>query len=139
MKFSKSTLYALYAALELAATEETVTVASVAERYGLPPGALAKVFQQLVRAGLAVGVRGIGGGYRLARPASKITVLDVISVFDPPQPNGHFLLGERSEAARSQPADARLSRLFDEVAEVVGCTFASVTLETLAGRRASAE
>lgn len=131
MKFSKSTLYALYAALELAAAEEPLTVASVAERFGLPPGALAKVFQRLVRAGLAVGVRGIGGGYRLARPASDITVLDVISVFDAPRQNGHFLLGERSEAARAQPADARLSRLFDEVAEVVSCTFASVTLETL--------
>lgn len=132
MNFSRSTLYALYAALEMATAEEPVTVASVAKRYGLPPGALAKVFQRLVRAGLAVGVRGIGGGYRLARPPAEITVLDVISVFDAPKGDGHFLLGERSEAARAQPTDARLSRLFDEVAEVVSCTFASVTLETLA-------
>ena len=132
MKFSKSTLYALYASLELAAADQPVTTASVAERFGLPPGALAKVFQQLVRAGLAVGVRGIGGGYVLARPATEITVLDVISVFDAPRQNGHFLLGERSAAARAQPADVRLTRLFYEVAEVVSCTFASVTLETLA-------
>ena len=132
MKFSKSTLYALYAALELAAADDPVTVASVAERFDLPPGALAKVFQQLVRADLAIGARGVGGGYRLAKPASEITVLDVISVFDAPGRNGHFLLGERSEAAREQATDARLSRLFDEVAEVVSCTFASVTLETLA-------
>jgi Rrf2 family protein len=132
LKFSKSTLYALYAALELAGAEQPVTVASVAERFGLPPGALAKVFQRLVRAGLAVGVRGIGGGYVLSKPAAEITVLDVISVFDAPRRDGHFLLAERSEAARAQPTDARLSRLFDEVAEVVSCTFASVTLETLA-------
>ena len=131
MQFSRSTLYALYAAMDLASTAETVTVASVADRYGLPPGALAKVFQQLVRAGLAVGARGVGGGYRLARPPSEITVLDVISVFDAPRANGHFLLGERSDAARAQPADERLSRLFDEVAEVVSSTFASVTLDTL--------
>lgn len=133
MNFSKSTLYALYAALEMAAADQPVTVGSVAERFGLPPGALAKVFQQLVRSGLAVGVRGIGGGYVLSRPAAEITVLDVISVFDAPRPDGHFLLGRRSRAAREQPADARLTRLFDEVAETVSCTFASVTLETLAG------
>jgi len=133
VRFSKSTLYALYAAMEMAAADQPVTVASVAGRFGLPPGALAKVFQQLVRAGLAHGVRGIGGGYVLARPAAEITVLDVISVFDAPLTNGHFLLGVRSEVARTQEADARLSRLFDEVAEVVSCTFASVTLETLAG------
>ena len=132
MKFSKSTLYALYASLELVTAETPVTVASVAERFGLPPGALAKVFQQLVRAGLAVGVRGVGGGYVLAKPPAEITILDVISVFDPPRKNGHILLGERSAAARMQPTDERLSRLFDEVAEVVSCTFASVTLETLA-------
>lgn len=131
MQFSRSTLYALYAAMDLASREETVTVASVADRYGLPPGALAKVFQQLVRAGLAVGARGAGGGYRLARPPTEITVLEVISVFDAPRANGHFLLGARSEEARAQPADERLSRLFDEVAEVVSSTFASVTLDTL--------
>ena len=132
MTFSKSTLYALYAALEMTTADQPVTVGSVAERFGLPPGALAKVFQQLVRSGLARGVRGIGGGYVLAKPPADITVLDVLSVFDTTQENGHLLLGERSEAARAQPADARLSRLFDEVAEVVSSTFASVTLETLA-------
>ena len=40
---------------------------------GVPPGALAKVFQNLVRAGIAVGVRGVGGGYVLAKPASAIS------------------------------------------------------------------
>jgi Rrf2 family protein len=131
MRFSKSTLYALYAAQEMATADGTVTVASVAERYGLPPGALAKVFQQLVRAGLARGVRGVGGGYVLAKAAAEITVLDVISVFDPPHADGHSLLAERSEKARAQAADARLARLCDEVAEVMSCTFDSVTLETL--------
>ena len=78
MTITKSTRYALYAAAEMAmAGEGLVTVAAVAKRYGIPEGALAKVFQQLVRSGLATGTRGIGGGYRLARPPAKITVLDI--------------------------------------------------------------
>ena len=75
----------LYAAAEMAlAGDAPTTVSAVAQRYGIPEGALAKAFQQLVRAGLAAGTRGIGGGYRLTRPASKVTVLDVIRV-DPTQ------------------------------------------------------
>ena len=60
MNISKSTRYALYAAAEMArAGDAPTTVAAVAERYRIPEGALAKVFQQLVRAGLATGTRGI--------------------------------------------------------------------------------
>jgi len=117
VKYTKSTRYALVAAMEMATSEEPVSVAAVAEKYDLPPGALAKVFQQLVRAELARGVRGVGGGYVLARPPSEITVLELIAVHDPPRPEAY--------------GDPRLRRLFDEVTEVVSSTFASVSLETL--------
>ncbi len=134
MKYSKSTRYALYAAMEMASNQRPVTVAEVAARYRIPKTALAKVFQQLVRSRLARGVRGVGGGYVLARPARAITVLDVIAVQDPPRPTGRCLLEERDGApcARND-ARCRLGSLFDEVSELVSCTFASVTLETLVG------
>ena len=126
MNITKSTRYALYAAAEMAlAGEAPTTVANVSERYGIPEGALAKVFQQLVHAGLATGTRGIGGGYRLARPASKITVLDVLHVFE-----------RRREPPKSSVC--HLHWLFNEVDELVRSTYESVTLQTLvrrAGRR----
>jgi len=133
VKYSKSTRYALYAAMEMASADgdEPVTVAGVSERYRIPPGALAKVFRDLVRAGLAVGARGVGGGYRLARPAGDVTVLDVIAVFDPPRREGHCLLDDIGTADCTDSPDCRLRRLFDEVDEMARCTFASVTLETL--------
>ena len=59
MKYTKSTRYALYAAMQMAISPNPVTVTEVKERYGIPRGALAKVFQDLVRAGIAVGVRGV--------------------------------------------------------------------------------
>jgi len=131
---SKSTRYALYAAIEMAAAPEDaqVTAAQVAERYRIPATVLAKVFQQLVRAGLAVGTRGTGGGYQLARSASDLTMLDVIEVFQPSRPVGDCMLRE----SRGEPCpDARACRLrtvFDEVDEQLRSTFASITLETLA-------
>lgn len=135
MTFSKSARYALYAALEMAlADDEPVTVSSVAARHAIPATALAKVFQQVVRAGLATSARGIGGGYRLARPRSAISVLDVIAVFDPPRPPGQGLLTGRIEPASETPVDLGLRQLFDEVDELVRCTYASVSLETLVRR-----
>jgi len=131
VKFSKSTRYALYAAMDMTTAEGPVTVGEVAERYAIPPGALAKVFQQLVRAGLARGVRGVGGGYVLVKKPAEITVLDVISVFEPFRPEGGCVLDDGGGAACEQLPACRLRRLFDEVSEQVRCTFASVTLDTL--------
>ena len=132
MTLSKFSRYALFAALEMArAGDEPVTVGQVAGPHGIPPTALAKVFQQLVRAGIAVGTRGIGGGYRLARPRADITVLDVVSVFTPFGPPGRDLLDAHGRPRAATPHAGPLQRLFDEVDEVTRATLASVTLETL--------
>lgn len=133
MTLSKFSRYALYATLEMArAGDRPVTVGQVAVPHDIPLTALAKVFQQLVRAGLAVGRRGIGGGYRLARPRSEITVLDVVSVFEPLRPPGHDLLHARADDDLEAPHTVTLRRLFDEVDESTRATLASVTLDTLA-------
>jgi len=132
MNLNKSTRYALYAAMEmaLAGAQDTVTVSEVAGRYGVSEGALAKVFQQLVRAGIAIGTRGVGGGYRLSRPASRVTVLEVLDVFERSRPPGRCLLTDGADPCDTYPA-CRLGRLFDEVDEMARNTFASITLETL--------
>ena len=135
MKLSKSARYALYAASEMAAAgDRPVTVADVAQSYGIPTAALAKIFQQLVRAGIAAGTRGVGGGYRLARRAKDLTLLDVMHVYDAPRDDAACPLVEGPVAgACGHSAACRLRRLFDEVDEMVRCTFASVSLATLAG------
>jgi Rrf2 family protein len=126
MRLSRATQYALVAAIEMAATEdEPVSVSRVADRNGIPETALAKVVQQLVRAGIAEGTRGAGGGYRLTKPPSRISLLDVIRVFEAPD----------SRAARDLRggwAGSRLNPLFAEIDEMVRSTFESITLETLA-------
>lgn len=132
MHLSKSTRYALYAAMEMAlAGDEPVTVTGVAERYHIPEGGLSKAFQQLVRAGITIGTRGIGGGYRLARPASQITVQDVIRVLEPERQEGRCLLADRYTEPCVDFPTCRLRRLFDEVDELVRSTFESISLETL--------
>jgi len=121
-----------------AANGEQVTATEVADRYGISPTVTAKVFQQLVHAQVAVGTRGAGGGYQLARPASELTMLDVIQVFEPPREPGGCLL-HKDDLPCAHPHDCRLRSIFDEVDELVRCTFASITLETLVGSHSPLE
>lgn len=116
----------------MARSKAPIAASQVAKQYEIPEGALAKVLQSLVRFGLARGMRGVGGGYVLAKDASKITVLDVISIFDPPRPVGACLLSDLPDGQCHPGPECRLRGLFDEVDEVARSTFASVTIETLA-------
>ena len=135
MNINRTTRYALYAALELTrafAEGGTTTAGQVARKYNLPETVMAKVFQQLVKAGIAHGTRGIGGGYRLANHPADTTVLDILQVFAPPRPPGQCLLADKTEAPCHEEPECKLRRLFDEVEDQARYTFASVTLETLA-------
>lgn len=49
----------------------------LAEFQGVSPSYVAKLFTQFEKAGLVESAEGLGGGFRLARPAAEITVLDV--------------------------------------------------------------
>lgn len=138
MNFKKGTRYALYAGMEMARSTEgrPVTAAQVAERYDIPVSVLAKTFQQLVRAGLATGTRGVRGGYALARPAATVTVLEVIEAFEPPRSPEACLIADHDAPDCGEGDLCRLRRLLDEVDEMARCTYASVTLDTLVGNRA---
>ncbi|MGI8671553.1 MAG: RrF2 family transcriptional regulator [Luteitalea sp.] len=56
----------------------------IAEQYDIPAELMAKVLQRLVRRGLLASHQGTRGGYLLARPATLISVADVIQAVDGP-------------------------------------------------------
>lgn len=58
------------------------SVRTLAELQGVPPELLAKVFTRLAKAGLVAATEGVRGGFRLARPANEISVLDVVRAID---------------------------------------------------------
>ncbi len=82
--FSQTAEYALRAAVWLADHEGgACTNAAIAEGTQVPSSYLSKVLQALVRGGIVSSQRGLGGGFSLRRPASEISVLDVIDAVDP--------------------------------------------------------
>lgn len=62
--------------------DRPVPISVVAERRGIPVQFLEQLFSTLRRAGLLVSQRGVKGGFRLARPAEQITVLEVVQALD---------------------------------------------------------
>lgn len=61
---------------------EPLPLAALAEEAKLPRPMLAKVLQQLARAGLVTGRPGPGGGYRLARAPEDIPLIEIIRVWE---------------------------------------------------------
>jgi Rrf2 family protein len=80
--------YALHCLLHLTDAPAGVSEASVrdlAELQGLSVEYVAKLFTKLHKAGLTVATEGARGGFKLARPASEISVLDVVHAVDGPK------------------------------------------------------
>lgn len=58
------------------------SVRALAELQGVPQELLAKVFTKLAKAGLVAATEGVRGGFKLARPADEISVLDIVRAID---------------------------------------------------------
>jgi len=84
MKLSTKGRYAVTAMMDLAIHDQSgpVTLAEISQCQGISLSYLEQLFAKLRRQGLVEGVRGPGGGYRLARAASDITVADIVSAVD---------------------------------------------------------
>ena len=86
MKLSQGVEWALHCATLLGSAPPGASVRrdTLAGHYGLPETVLAKHLQAMARAGLLHAVTGPKGGYRLARPATTITVLDIVEAIEGP-------------------------------------------------------
>src|SRR3984893_18418140 len=65
-------------------TEGSRSAKDVADAYGIPPEALAKILQRLAKAGLLQSQHGTNGGYTLARAAHTISAFEGIQAIDGP-------------------------------------------------------
>ncbi|MFV1987670.1 MAG: Rrf2 family transcriptional regulator [Gemmatimonadota bacterium] len=84
MIYSTACEYAIRALTVLAfePSDEWVLRTTIAEAGDLPAPFMGKILKDLVRAGLLASVRGRGGGYRLARGADEIRLIDIRAAID---------------------------------------------------------
>lgn len=75
--------YALHCLLWLAPSRETpASSRDLAELTGVSPALVAKLLPKLEKSGVLAAQGGIAGGYRLAKPAGEITVLEIVDAVD---------------------------------------------------------
>jgi Rrf2 family protein len=84
MKLSTKGRYGLRAVLDLAvnAEEEAVALSQIAERQGISMNYLEQLIAKLKKAGIVNGIRGAQGGYKLALPAEKISIGDILRALE---------------------------------------------------------
>ncbi|MDB5295706.1 MAG: nsrR [Phycisphaerales bacterium] len=109
---SQTVEYALRVMIHLADQEGPTTTKRIAVVTRVPEGYLAKVVRSLGKAGLLRSQRGLHGGSVLARPASNITVRDVVNAIEPVRRITTCPLGLPSHGSRLCP----MHKLLDEAA-----------------------
>ncbi len=130
VRLQKATRCALFAVLELAQDPaRQVSAADIAEKYGISTHHLAKVLRGLARAGLVESMRGAGGGYQFSGNAKRITLYEVICMFED---IGHRTRG-RPEAGDDSEIGRALGLVLNEIDEIAVSTLKSITLTTLLG------
>lgn len=120
--------YGMRALLELASSDGPLTGESLARAQGLPPKFLAAILNDLRRAGLVHSQRGLEGGYRLGRPADKITAADVMRALDGPLAE---VRGLRPEMTAYEGAAARLQDVWVATRASLRAVLENVTLEDM--------
>ncbi len=128
MKIQKSSLFALYAVLELAKDpEKQLSTTEIAEKYGISTHHLAKILRTLVRSRLVQAVRGAGGGYRFTGVVNRTTLLDVIELFE--MLESDFDTPSPADNAGGAVID-ELQSILHEIDNLTKAVLDTITLET---------
>jgi Rrf2 family protein len=126
MRLQISTSLALYSVLEFAADpERQISAAEIAEKYGVSTHHLAKVLRELVRAGVIESTRGVGGGYRFGGNARRLTLMDVIELFEDIGDRGAHEPGGATDVGRA------IGVVLAEIDQTAKATFRSITVATM--------
>lgn len=137
MKINEGVEWAAHACLVLGALPQSagLSSAALAHYHGVPPAYMAKQLQALSKAGIVSASRGVGGGYRLARPLTEISLLDIVVAIDGPLPA--FRCSEiRKNGPCGAPLEAclepcQIARSFHEAEKAMRNHLAATTLAVL--------
>jgi Rrf2 family protein len=128
MRLQTNTSLALYSVLEFVSDPERhISAAEIAHKYGVSPHHLAKVLAALARSGIVESVRGAGGGYRFAGNARRLTLMDIIQIFEDFAPAQAL----RDTGGAATPVESALGAVLSEIDANAKATFSSITLATM--------
>src|SRR5262249_41182615 len=113
MKLTRQSCYALHALAFMAEENNNKPMASqnIAAGRNIPDRFLLKVLKPLVDKGVLGSVKGPNGGYTLSRPASKISLLEIIEAAVPSEIIGSVPVEEKLNRGSNAALNARLKEI----------------------------
>src|SRR5207244_6525546 len=132
MKLTRASSYAIHALVFMAAQQQNKPVAShhIAKARGIPERFLLKVLKPLVSARVLHSIKGPNGGYRLARTAHDISMLEVIEAVDGPIRG----IAPSSQSQNDGHLDRKLDTICNQSAEQLRKHLQKVRISELTGR-----
>jgi Rrf2 family iron-sulfur cluster assembly transcriptional regulator len=137
MRLTSKGRYAVMAMADLAlhgGEDRAVPLQEVARRQEISLSYLEQLFARMRRAGLVAGVRGPGGGYRLAKPATQTTVADIIAAVNEPIKTTRCKEGS-AKSCLGKTGRCIAHGLWQEMGERIHMFMASVSLADVLAQR----
>jgi Rrf2 family protein len=130
MKLQIASRLAIFAVLELTSRpDRQLSVAEIGAKYGVSNHHLAKVMHVLGRARLVRSVRGAGGGYQFNGNIRRVTLLDIIQLFENLGPGDD----DSGPGAVTNESHA-LREVLGEIDDIARATLGSNTIPTMLNR-----
>lgn len=129
MKLTRASSYALHAVAYMAQQKSDKPIAShkIAEERKIPDRFLLKVLKPLVSQRVLKSIKGPNGGYQLARPATDITMLEIIEAVEQGR-----IQGQAPWDGKSHPGiNTKLDSICGECADAVRKTLEKVRISDL--------
>lgn len=130
LRFTKITDYGMLLMAQLGKAEDgfVYSTSALTDATHVPAATVSKILQSLLNAGLLDSIRGARGGYRLARPASDISVRDIVSCLE-----GDIALTDCStmDVACEQRSVCSTHQNWKRLNQAVHDVLANITLEDM--------
>ena len=127
MKLQQATRYAIWAVIELASRpDEQIPAQELAKTYQVSQSHLVRILHALTRANIVTSVRGPGGGFAFCGNAKRLTLYDIICLFETGWPSE-----EGDNMQTGNPLAGEVSRVLHEVDRITSATLRSGTVQTI--------
>ncbi len=130
MKVSNKADYALHAMMYIGSVnnKRLCTIDGIAEAENIPREYLAKILKELTQKGFLNSVKGIHGGYRMAKPRNEITFLDILEAIEGPLALSFCNLPENERAGSHKRGQCAATPFFEELRKKVAKDLSAMSL-----------
>lgn len=135
MKISTKAEYGLRAVIHIAKEKDICPLGHISKEEGIPLNFLEKICGKLRAGGVLLVKRGVTGGYILARPASKITVREILQVLEGDLISGACMGGKASKTKCSHKHNCLAYGVWTKLEGAIAKALDDITIAKLIAKK----